>query len=176
MWADIYSTNSSNFVDSLELVCNIHGIIIKVNDPADFDKCPNGGCDKICEMQMNCGHSCLSHCHVIDREHKNCFSCIKNCPKKLACKHYCGMKCGHLSECGNCQVLVSKTIDSCKSEIKCECGKSPKQSKCTQKCGKQLACGLHVCQEMCINCEFECGECKVMIDITLQLSQVHRTS
>lgn len=48
----------------LELKCNNHGNVTIIKNANDFEKVPEGGCKEICNVRMQCGHSCESYCHL----------------------------------------------------------------------------------------------------------------
>ena len=51
-------------MDTLELRCNNHDNVTKIQEASDFDKVPEGGCHEICKVRMECGHSCENFCHI----------------------------------------------------------------------------------------------------------------
>ncbi len=115
--------------ESLPLQCQIHkDQAVKVKKAEDFAKCPEGGCQKLCNTRLDCGHACKRLCHPCDREHKN-YKCIEKTKKKLPrCSHY--------------------ELVSCSADIK--------KVKCSATCEKMLPCG-HRCAEKCLNpCTIKC--------------------
>ena len=106
---------------SLPLQCQIHrDQKVEAETVDDFSKCPEGGCQKLCNTRLDCGHACKRLCHPQDREHKN-YKCKEKARKILP-------KCGHL-EMVSCSADITKV-------------------KCSQPCTRTLQCG-HKCQEKC---------------------------
>ena len=87
-------TEQGSLGEELELKCQIHGDVIKVKSPEDFQlQSPEGGCTKDCPgILAFCDHPCRLTCHVQDRDHKEykCeFPCAKKCPEGHPCPHKC---------------------------------------------------------------------------------------
>lgn len=65
----------------MNLRCFIHqDRVTSVKEVYDFNKCPKGGCDKICNIDLKCGHNCRMFCHVLDRDHK-LYRCNQPCAR-----------------------------------------------------------------------------------------------
>ena len=65
--------------NSLTLQCPNHPrYVVKVNEMSDFNK---DVCNEKCGSQLSCGHVCESECHLIDRDHRNKYSCQQKCDK-----------------------------------------------------------------------------------------------
>ena len=47
----------------LSLKCTNHDVIAKIQSVEDFAKVPEGGCSKICDVRLDCGHRCERSCH-----------------------------------------------------------------------------------------------------------------
>ncbi|KAK7097179.1 hypothetical protein V1264_004194 [Littorina saxatilis] len=151
----------------------------KVEDPKFDPWLIPHSCGQTCgrALKPHCGHVCLLNCHPgpcppcpkmvqlacccgrSGKQPRRCnartWICGKVCGKPLSCgQHTCEDKC-HTGECQPCP----KT-----SVQRCSCGKS-KESRpcasplwhCQQACGKRLACGNHVCEEVCHS--GKCGPC-----------------
>ncbi|KAI9101587.1 hypothetical protein K1719_023831 [Acacia pycnantha] len=96
-------------------------------------------------------------------------TCGQVCDKLLECgRHRCGRIC-HVGLCDPCHVLINAScfcnkkaeVILCgdmavKGEIKAEGG----VFSCGSKCGKELSCGNHVCNDMCH--PGNCGECEFL--------------
>ncbi|KAJ1521700.1 hypothetical protein ONE63_003343 [Megalurothrips usitatus] len=55
---------------ALPLRCEFHGTASGVASAEDFlARCPQGGCDRLCDAVLACGHDCPQVCHTQDREH-----------------------------------------------------------------------------------------------------------
>ncbi|CDW86153.1 UNKNOWN [Stylonychia lemnae] len=65
LWIEVlkYLAKNNYYGDTLNLCCRNHKTITAVKKPEDFDKVAQGGCNRICEIQMSCGHTCKSVCH-----------------------------------------------------------------------------------------------------------------
>jgi hypothetical protein len=66
------------------LRCLNHSKETIIKDPEDFKNCPEGGCKEICQVRMECGHSCESCCHNFeitenDPSGHNSIKCLKPC-------------------------------------------------------------------------------------------------
>lgn len=122
----------------------------------DFSKCPEGGCTKVCNVRLECGHACPRICHPYDRDHK-LFQCQKRCNKKLSCRHQCRRRCYDCTnKCGPCLEMVEKRVQECGHIIELPCYQPPTKAMCTKKCPKLLPCG-HFCQSRCSDpCNPQC--------------------
>lgn len=126
-------------------------------------------CGQPCGHTLSCGHhSCQESCHPGDcspcprksRQSCSCganihlrecaqpvWHCNKVCNKLHSCGHHRCQKICHKGECGPCPSSGLRT---------CPCGKTSHALPCTQDipscgdtCGKELACGVHLCAERC---------------------------
>ena len=79
--------------NSLLLYCSRHNESTPVSSGEDFlAKSPQGGCLKMCDVRLHCGHVCTKVCHLDDWDHSS-YRCQKICGKMLKCSHKCGSKC-----------------------------------------------------------------------------------
>jgi NF-X1-type zinc finger protein NFXL1 len=152
----------------------------KVVDP-QFDpwNVPHS-CGETCgkPLKPDCGHQCLILCHpgpcppcpkVVKSKcycgqtapaTKRCFdknwSCGKPCSQKLSCQqHLCPIPCHEGNTCPPCN---KKSVQLClcqRHQRQCDC--SEPQWSCQDKCGKKLACGYHMCEQICHS--KECPPC-----------------
>lgn len=60
---------------SLTLCCKRHGTENEVAEAEDFDRVINGGCNKICDYELECGHRCKFQCHHTDQNHTTRYVC-----------------------------------------------------------------------------------------------------
>ena len=131
----------------LVLVCSKHpdSPIVIAKTASDFDKCPNGGCQKPCGVTRECGHVCPLLCHPIGHKKINCF---ENCTRPFpgGCSHPCRKRCWE--KCGNCPEMVSKTRNFCGHTIRIQCHVDVETAVCSAICKVQLLCG-HECPEKC---------------------------
>lgn len=105
--------------------------------------------------KLNCPHEC-----VFER------SCGHNSKNHLSLKHPCHFD---KKKCTPCSVLVS---------VMCWCGKERRNNvpcnqseavRCSNKCGKQLACGIHFCDKICHR-----DECQKSEEITVPTPPCHQ--
>ena len=94
--------------DTLEVGCENHNTITKIQKLSDFDLVPEGGCSRRCEYSLPCGHQCTRRCHPDDAGHAM-FVCRGKCARNGAqcnpprsCAHACKKKCNE--DCGECHV------------------------------------------------------------------------
>ena len=133
--------------NALPLFCQNHpDFKLEASKPEDFDKAPEGGCMRPCEVRLDCGHACPRTCHSYDRDHKQ-LKCKKPC-NNILCDygHMCEKKCHQ--ECGPCQVPVPKTVPGCKHVQDMPCHKDPSTVLCLEECKHILSCG-HQCTSTC---------------------------
>ncbi|KAG9356146.1 hypothetical protein JZ751_000990 [Albula glossodonta] len=165
LWSKIINTLRSHeqVGEALMLRCENHpATLTPVSKEEDFHKVPLGGCELPCVFRLACGHVCTKVCHPADMEHK-LFKCVEPCPKTL-CQdgHRCPKRCHQ--ECGECQVLVTKTIPRCGHKQKVPCSLSPDMFTCRVPCDKMLACGHKCIQDCGETCTWNCPQ-KVTVDL-----------
>ena len=141
----------------LPLFCRVHGGENFVEEPDDFRKCPEGGCDQPCKARLPCGHSCPRICHPNDMDHTKS-KCLRDCPKSLPCGHKCTKKCHQCARgCGPCSYMVSRVLPVCAHEVVMQCSCDAAFYPCPRLCGKLLKCG-HTCQNKCsVPCSLKCS-------------------
>lgn len=143
----------------------------KVDDPTFDPWIAPHSCGETCDRRLKpeCGHSCLILCHpgpcppcpkmvtapcfcrnsapAMRRCFDRTWSCGKPCSRPLNCaQHPCPRPC-HDGPCPPCQ----------KTSVQlCQCQRHQKESQCaepvwqcTEKCGRKLKCGHHVCDTVC---------------------------
>lgn len=79
-----------------------------------MDALTKNRCDKVCNIQMACGHLCLHKCHDHLTDTKKCLSkCLKY--KVDSCNHLCGRQC-HYADNDKCEDIPCKvyTLVFCK--------------------------------------------------------------
>ena len=74
----------------LFLECQTHKNITIIKSDKDFENIKDGGCNKICNQKMKCGHLCNKYCHISKCKENNC---REMCLIKLPCGHICQGKC-----------------------------------------------------------------------------------
>ncbi|XP_064202537.1 NFX1-type zinc finger-containing protein 1-like isoform X2 [Anguilla rostrata] len=176
LWSKIINVLSRNrqVGKALMLRCENHpATITAVSKPEDFLKVPLGGCSVPCEYQLDCGHVCTRLCHPTDSDHK-LFKCTQPCTKTL-CQdgHRCPKTCSE--ECGECQVIVTKTVPKCGHEQEVPCSQSLDSFICRGPCNKTLQCG-HLCVQGCgESCTLNCPQ-RVTVPLACghqQVTQCH---
>ena len=81
----------------------------------------NGGCMRMCDIRLPCGHSCPQICHARDREHSTLFECKKPCVKNCKNNHPCKSKHECCKECPKCTEVVVIIRPECGHEQRMEC-------------------------------------------------------
>ena len=189
LWESIISYVESRdcYGNALPLYCCNHPETkYSAKKESDFKaNAPNGGCKKVCDIRLPCGHSCPQICHVKDREHDK-FKCRKICERKCSYNHPC--KSGHLCckkcppcreivervipNCGHqqemecwveepqCQTIVTKIMQTCGHDQNMPCSTSPLTVLCNSPCSKSCQNG-HPCQKACYE---YCGRCNVEVE------------
>lgn len=131
--------------DALEICCQTHGTTDMVSSKDDFvKKAPNGGCVKVCNDVLRCGHLCSRICHILkkDEEHAQMLrKCKKVCNHRCTAGHPCPLKCHYPHLCGKCTVLVVKRRSECVHTIKIACSQSTTTVNCTEKVQAKSPCG-----------------------------------
>ena len=196
LWESIISDVESRecYGNALPLYCCNHPET-KYSAMKDSDfiaNAPSGGCNRLCDVRLSCGHSCTQKCHGFDREHKeyrckksckhtfdcghthtaSCFIITENlfkCPtlcSKITCEsgHECRKFCHYPEPCGPCNEMVTIQLPECSHEQFRKCSESMNPKPCSSPCKKTLSCG-HLCSKKCSeSCEYKCPE---KITITL---------
>ena len=199
LWESIISDVESRgcYGKALPLYCCNHPETkFSAEKDTDFSaNAPNGGCNRMCDIRLPCGHSCTQMCHVADTEHKQ-YECKKDCELTLSCGHThtvpcfessdyecttpclkqscerghtCKEVCHYPKSCGPCNELVSTKLPNCSHEddLKCYVSVNPQKYnyRCKQPCEKIFKCG-HSCPKECHEwCGMYCSK-KVPIALT----------
>ncbi|NXX81788.1 ZNFX1 protein, partial [Urocolius indicus] len=149
LWSKIIHTlrEKGHIGPSLVLCCQNHPETkTLVSTAADFNKVPEGGCNRPCEFRLSCGHVCTRACHPYDSQHKE-YQCLKPCQKVLCADgHRCPRLC--YEPCGSCMVIVEKTISKCGHVQMVPCSVPESEFHCQEPCQKKLNCG-HTCNKFC---------------------------
>ncbi|KAJ7380470.1 NFX1-type zinc finger-containing protein 1 [Desmophyllum pertusum] len=150
---------SGSIGNALPLVCQIHHEEMTAEAVEDFsNKAPDGGCQRPCEVRLECGHACKRSCHPYDTEHVE-YCCGEPCAKKIVgCDHVCPKLC--CKECEtDCPEFVEKTLPRCGHSQTARCGKDVKRLQCKEPCDKMLSTCAHRCQSHCGKpCTAKCQE------------------
>lgn len=143
--------NQDAIGDKLMIYCQNHtDHKTCVASAEDFSKAPDGGCMRLCDKRLPCGHSCTSVCHIVDVEHEYIFKeCAKNCDK-IICenKHRCPKKCHFDEDCGECHAIIERVRPQCGHVVKAGCSDNPSEAVCSSPCEKTRFCG-HKCKGWC---------------------------
>ena len=157
LWRNIFADmqEQGSMGRELKLSCQNHPEnMILASTPEDFEKAPEGGCSKQCEMKLTCGHICKHPCHPLDLEHNDQFACQQPCSKILCdLGHRCHKICGQ--PCGRCMVKVKKIIPECEHEQRVPCSQDPSTFMCMKMVLTKASCG-HRCRKICSQ---PCGPC-----------------
>lgn len=153
LWKNIVGTlqQKQGIGPSLQLMCQNHpGVCSVVANEKDFESVPEGGCSRLCEYRLACGHVCSLMCHPYDMAHEK-IRCHKECNKMCEQGHKCEKKC--FKECGPCKHLVDKKMYLCGHTIQVYCHMQDQEVKCFADCEKVLPCGhkcTNICNEACV--------------------------
>ena len=188
LWESIISDVESRgcYGKALPLYCCNHPETkFSAEKDTDFSaNAPNGGCNRMCDIRLPCGHSCTQMCHVADTEHKQ-YECKKDCELTLSCGHThtvpcfessdykcttpclkdscerghtCKEVCHYPKSCGPCNEIVSTKLPNCSHEHKLKCHVNVNNYLCKRPCEKILKCG-HSCPKECHEwCEMYCSK------------------
>lgn len=101
-----------------------------------------------CDTRLNCGHQCLSKCHLLNDPDHLKYHCKKTCARNCINDHQCRKKHPCYEECDPCNVSTSKTL-SCGHVINVSCSRTIENWKCKEPCQREeLPCG-HKCEKTC---------------------------
>ncbi|KAK6982966.1 NFX1-type zinc finger-containing protein 1 [Biomphalaria glabrata] len=152
LWTNILSMAQDEKITgvNMRLVCVNHANhVTYVSNSEDFKKeVPEGGCNRKCDYKLPCGHTCMRMCHASDRFHEET-KCEQPCLKKCSKGHPCQRNC--FEECGDCEVMVQKTMPLCGHVDNVPCSKNLEELECSQPCGQIMICG-HICHGKCGKC------------------------
>ncbi|EFJ18745.1 hypothetical protein SELMODRAFT_315, partial [Selaginella moellendorffii] len=143
--------------DALVLRCQNHpDTETPVRKIQDFRLVGDGGCNRPCEFQLECGHACPRRCHPGSHD---AVICPKQCEKiREECGHSCANLCHGDRPCRPCQILVAKINPSCGHEQRIPCATKVEEVACSSPCPRPLPCG-HPCPSSCGRpCETKCCE------------------
>ena len=155
LWKEICDDlkGKNAMADHLQLVCKNHKNVTIVKKASDFNAL--GGCNKPCQVRLQCGHACDQQCHASSHPEGRCDKlCLYRCPNE----HQCLCRCHYPEECPICLRKMLKKIPYCGHEQQIPCYVDPTEFFCPMKCEKILPC--------CHNCPNECGdECITECDV-----------
>ena len=162
-WRDIlrYLKSKQKLGSSLILCCSNHpDVRTEICTVDDFKKVPEGGCYKMCNARLECGHVCKLHCHPKDPFHIN-YECKQRCAKTCGNGHPCPKLC--YEPCPACRVKVNKVIPGCGHIQKVTCHVDPADFSCKAPCAKKCSQG-HLCTKLCSE---DCGKCTTVVQKVL---------
>ena len=151
--------NSGSIGTALPFVCQIHQDEMTAETAEDFTKkAPDGGCQRPCEVRLECGHACKRLCHPYDTDHSE-YRCGEPCAKKIeGCDHDCPKLCYQKCKT-DCSESVEKTLPSCGHKQTVRCGMDSSRVRCREQCDKILPKCSHRCQSRCGEpCTKQCQE------------------
>ena len=132
----------------LVLRCQMHPETeTRIREPSHFRLVGDGGCNKPCECQLDCGHACRKRCH---RDSHDLVSCPMECNAKMpACHHVCASICHGLeAACPPCGVWVNRGMPGCGHGQEMRCHVDVEDHECKTPCNVALPCG-HPCPKKC---------------------------
>ena len=175
--------NCMKRVSKLLPICGHNAFMLCYELPENF-RCLTP-CEKLCKSGHPCPKLCYETCNCVVKVPKtipscghvqmvaccrypSLFKCMANCDRKCTRGHPCQKICSEW--CGECKVIVEKTLPDCSHVVRIECHSSSMRITCTMPCEKILKCG-HLCQTKCgencstmcytnINKTLECGHDK----------------
>ncbi|KAL4453714.1 hypothetical protein ABPG74_009610 [Tetrahymena malaccensis] len=156
-----------HLVESIYFSCTKHDEVTKVTHYNDFDKMPQGGCQKICNTLKKCSHICTQICHP-----GNCnkYQCKHECSRQIyLCGHSCKQKC--YEKC-ICTQLVDKQLP-CGHIQSCPCPNDVNKEQCSTKIEITLQCG-HQKSVLCYQKSLNTHKCKIQIDHTYPCSHTQQ--
>ncbi|KAG8446598.1 hypothetical protein GDO86_014154 [Hymenochirus boettgeri] len=159
LWSCIILTlrQRNQIGEHLMLCCQNHPeILTPVRTAENFKKVPEGGCTKMCDFRLDCGHVCTRVCHPYDPEHKE-YQCNKAC-QKILCEngHRCKQRC--FQPCGLCMETTQRVIPLCGHLQMVPCSIPVRIFSCQMPCTTKLNCG-HLCGKLCgEDCEERCSQ------------------
>ncbi|XP_070575232.1 NFX1-type zinc finger-containing protein 1-like [Ptychodera flava] len=144
---------------SLKIFCRNHpATILKCARGDDFNAAPEGGCSRLCETRLECGHVCTLFCHPYDANHEE-YKCRKPCARTCdAGQHNCNLIC--YKDCGKCRIRVERTIPECGHVQEMYCFEEPENFDCQEKC-KHICAKGHPCP---FKCYIQCRHCMVPVE------------
>ncbi|KAF2902956.1 hypothetical protein ILUMI_03225 [Ignelater luminosus] len=148
---------------SLLLRCEIHPAeLMRVEVAEDFDKVPRGGCNKMCDGLLKCGHTCPKICHVEDKEHINT-ECSVIC-SKILCEnnHQCEKRC--YEDCGECKFPMERTLQCFHTQM-VPCYLDLSEYKCQIPVEVDLPCGHK--QKISCSADVSAYQCTVPVEASL---------
>ena len=151
--------NCGSIGNALPLVCQIHRDEVTTETAEDFSQnVPGGGCQRSCEVRLECSHACKRLCHPRDTDHLE-YCCGEPCDKKIVgCDHDCPRRCYQKCETV-CSEFVEKTLPFCGHKQTVLCGKDSSRVQCREQCDKILPACSHRCQSRCGQpCTKQCQE------------------
>ena len=161
IWSKIVEdlkASGTSFGTSLPLICQSHNEEVAAETAEEFaEKAPDGGCQRPCEVRLDCGHACKRSCHPYDVDHVE-YCCGEPCARKIVgCYHICPKLCWKKCET-NCSEIVEKILPSCGRKRRMKCGRDLNGVQCAEQCDKILPCS-HRCQSYCgETCTRKCQE------------------
>ena len=161
-WRNIlqYLESKQKLGSSLVLCCSNHpDVKTEIRTVDDFKKVPEGGCYKMCNTRLDCGHVCKLHCHPRDPFHRE-YECKQRCVRTCDNGHPCPKLC--YQPCPACRVKVTKVIPGCGHHQEVMCHVDPTDFSCKAPCAKRCSQG-HLCSKLCSE---YCGNCTTVVQKT----------
>jgi hypothetical protein len=141
--------------NALRLKCAKHpDTCTEISKPEHFDHVADGGCSRLCNFRLACGHQCNRRCHPDDSQHLATF-CPQPCSRLRSAEecpyqHPCPLLCG--DPCGPCKVPISSVMLPCKhtaTNVPCHKAMSPDGIFCTHKVEIVMAGCAHLLKVEC---------------------------
>ena len=140
---------------ALRLKCAKHpDTFTEITEPEHFDHVADGGCSRLCNFRLACGHQCNRRCHPDDPKHIAGF-CPQPCSRLRSAddcpyQHPCPLLCG--DTCGPCKVPIASVMLPCNhvaTNIPCHMAMSPETISCKVKVEVVMAGCAHLLKVPC---------------------------
>ena len=162
-WKSIlyYLEEQGKLGSCLTLCCSNHpDTKTEIHTVDDFRKVPQGGCNRPCDVRLECGHVCKQYCHPIDLNHEE-YVCQEPCAKRCDSGHQCPRLCR--KKCPPCCAIVPKIMPKCGHIQDLPCHLEPENFNCEAPCTKTCEQG-HPCSKFCSQ---DCGRCHTIVQKVL---------
>ncbi|EKX53108.1 hypothetical protein GUITHDRAFT_64726, partial [Guillardia theta CCMP2712] len=169
MWTRVIELLSSRGCvgDGIPIVCQKHPQDMRLcKQPQDFlQLARDGGCSRLCEALLDCGHVCPRSCHPGGHQGFQCRQPCSRRPRGCQFQHSCKKLC--FQDCGKCSEVIKDVLLHCghSNSIRCWQTANPTRQYCKEERLSNL-CG-HVCGAPChafygsrcgeAKCEEECS-------------------
>ncbi|KAI7880615.1 hypothetical protein K492DRAFT_147074 [Lichtheimia hyalospora FSU 10163] len=171
VWANVtQQMRARGMLDShLTVTCKSHpDTTNQLGHYKDFDLVRNGGCNRICNTLLECGHACEELCHHL--KHANAANkCKRPCVRSRSCEHSCPNACYECENqpCPPCTEITTKTL-SCGHTATGQCGEiNDDKFECQNMVERELPCGHTYVAKCYLTPEENAIKCEQVVDMVL---------